>query len=131
MTPEPNDFLHLLSAAEPRGDAPLTLPAPADSGFTCDDEGDDGAPVGPGEGPVGVRTTADRPISSTLQGFLQVAALHDARLHPAERERIVRQLRSVHTVRDAHGYLTQVLARLDAAGLRTDIAAPSPRPDGR
>ncbi|WP_049649846.1 alkaline phosphatase family protein [Kitasatospora sp. MY 5-36] len=126
-----NDFLHLLSAAEPRGDASLTLPAPADSGFTCDDEGDGGAPVGPGEGPVGVRTTADRPISSTLQGFLQVAALHDARLHPAERERIVRQLRSVHTVRDAHGYLTQVLARLDAAGLRTDIAAPSPRPDGR
>ncbi|MFJ2577996.1 alkaline phosphatase family protein [Kitasatospora aureofaciens] len=115
-----NDFNHLLSAAEPRADAPLTLPAPADSGFTCGDEG-----------PVDRQASADRPISPTLQGFVQVAALHDARLHPAERDRIVEQLRSVHTVRDAHTYLSQVTPQLATLGLRTDIAAPSPRPDGR
>ncbi|MGW7446739.1 alkaline phosphatase family protein [Kitasatospora sp. NPDC054795] len=88
-----NDFNHLLSAAEPRGDAPLTLPAPADSGFTCGDEV-----------PVELQAAADRSISFTLQGFVQVAALHDARLHPAEHERIVEQVRSIHTVRDARTY---------------------------
>ncbi|MFJ5926995.1 alkaline phosphatase family protein [Kitasatospora sp. NPDC092948] len=110
-----DDFRHLLSADTPR-DAPLTLPAPHPPELTC---GDDRR-----AGPPAPAAAADRPLTPTLRGFVQVAALHDARLHPAERERIAEQVGRFRTVGEAHAYLARVTSQLRAVGVRTDIAAP-------
>jgi phospholipase C len=99
-----NDFLHLLSAAAPR-DAPLTLPAPADSGFVCDD-------------PRRASKHDDqRPITSTLRAFVELAAIQDCRLRPELREEIVARARTIHTVAEAREYVVDVAARLEAVGL--------------
>ncbi len=114
-----NDFLHLLSAPAPR-EAPRTLPAPADSGFDCDGYGlsartgtrSAGSPRGAGE------ALADlRPVDRTLQAFVQLAAIQDARLRPDLRRRIADRARATETMGQAREYLVEVAARLRAVGL--------------
>jgi phospholipase C len=121
-----NDVTHLLTAATIRDDAPWMLPDPADSGFSC---GDDEPPgVGPGErvtgpGPPSVVTAATPPdagpagrtVTPTLRGFVELAAIHDARLHPAARVRIARRAAAIDTVGAARDYLTEVTEQLRAA----------------
>jgi phospholipase C len=119
-----NDLIHLLSLPA-RGDAPLTLPDPAVSGFTCNGD----QPAEPitkprmamstrGPEPSEIRREADagpaeaRPITATLRGFVEIAAIQDARLHPAERERVRRRIRTIHTLGEAHAYMAEITAQL-------------------
>jgi phospholipase C len=100
-----NDVLHLLSAQQPR-DSPHTLPPPADSGFVCEGSGTAQDP------PVDLR-----PVGPALRGFVQLAAIQEARLEPQARTRIADRARAVTTRRDACEYLVEVAAKLRAAGL--------------
>ena len=100
-----NDVLHLLAAEQPR-DAPYTLPPPADSGFVCE----------------GRRASEDpradlEPVDPALRGFVQLAAIQEARLEPHARSRIADRAQAVTTKREACEYLVEVAAKLQAAGL--------------
>jgi len=100
-----NDVTHLLSADTPR-EAPWTLPDPADSGFVC-------------EGwtrPADVRDDL-RPVNSALRGFIQLAAILDARVRPDRRVGIADRTRAVQTQGEAREYLVEVATRLRAVGL--------------
>jgi phospholipase C len=121
-----NDFIHLLSV--PARDAPLTLPSPADSGFSCDDPPVERAVPGPKTTPAqltgsrqspgadAVATAADtRPITPAMRGFVETAAIMDARLHPDQRERVARELQAIHTLGEARTYVAEVTAQLRAA----------------
>jgi phospholipase C len=100
-----NDFLHLLTAEQPR-DTPATLPSPATSGVVCADPGaapdprDDLAPVDP-----------------ALLGFVELAAIQHARLEPHARSRIADRVQAITTKGEACEYLVEVAAKLEAAGL--------------
>jgi phospholipase C len=122
------DFLHLLSADVMR-DAPLTLPDPADSGFSCGDDqpvdqeartaGAVAAPRTPLHDAYGRAASeaelAVRPVSATLRGFVEVAAMQDFHLHPHERDRVEQQVRAIRTLGDARDYIAGVAAELQAA----------------
>jgi phospholipase C len=100
-----NDFLHLLAAEQPR-DAPYTLPPPADSGVVCE----------------GRRASEDpqpdlEPVDAALRGFVQLAAIQEARLEPQVRTRIADRVQAVTTKGEACEYLVEVAAKLRAAGL--------------
>jgi len=76
-----NDFLHLLSAEEPR-EAPPTLPAPADSGIRC--ESDHQELVRTEE-----EVADDLPeVAAAVRAFVHLAAILDTRLRPEHRLRI-------------------------------------------
>jgi phospholipase C len=100
-----NDFRHLLAAEQPR-DAPYTLPPPADSGFACEDRH---APEDPHDDL--------EPVDQTLRGFVQLAAIQEARLEPPARSRIADRIRTITTKGDAVRFLVEVAAKLRAAGL--------------
>jgi phospholipase C len=105
-----NDLLHLL-LVPPRQDAPVTLPAPAVSGFNCG-SGPLDAPASSTIEPV---AKSIQPITTTLRGFLEVAAIMDLRLHPEERARVTSQLQTIRTLGQASKYLIQVANQLRAA----------------
>lgn len=121
-----NRFSHLLSLAVPRTDASLSLPAVADSGFNCNDDSAN-PPSGP-SGPVGpADSDGSRPIPASLRGFVELAGIIDARLHPTDKVQIARRVREVQTVAAANSYLERVSAqlqahrqRLRAAGISTE-----------
>ncbi|MDH6126344.1 alkaline phosphatase family protein [Kitasatospora sp. GP82] len=128
-----NTFAHLLTADAPR-DAPRTLPDPAVSGFSCGED----AP-GPGGPPLGgppraagdaagaaAAEAADLPLTATLRGFVQTAAIQEARLRPAEREQVGQRAGSLGTVGEAGQYLADVRGQLSGRGLR--IAGPPGAP---
>ena len=113
-----NDFLHLLSADTPRTDAPLTLPPPAVSGFSCDDDSPQ-----PGAQRTAIIPSTDseeaasQPVPVTIRGFLELAAIQDSRLNPDDRESIASRLRTIRTLADALQYFQGVTAQLEAIGL--------------
>jgi len=125
-----NDFRHLLSADTMR-DAPLTLPAPADSGFTCGADQPVERAARPAGAPPPPRTPlhdaygtpadetelAARPVSATLRGFVEIAAMQDVRLHPADREDVIQRVRAIRTLGDARTYIDGVATQLRAVGL--------------
>ncbi len=132
-----SDFLHLLSADVMR-DAPLTLPDPADSGFSCGDDqpvGQEARTAAAAGTPQAVRTPlhdaygraaseaelAVRPVSATLRGFVEVAAMQDFHLHPRERDRVEQQVRAIRTLGDARAYIADVAAQLQAASLNGNV----------
>jgi phospholipase C len=100
-----NDFRHLLAAEQPR-DAPYTLPPPADSGFDCEDWR---VPEDPHDDL--------EPVDPALRGFVQLAAIQQARLEPPARSRIANRMQAITTKGDAVRYLVEVAAKLRAAGL--------------
>jgi len=117
-----NDFRHLLSLGAPRTDAPLTLPDAADSGFFCDD--DPAPPPTRGlqqqmlerrrlHGPV-TPESLQAPVTSTMRGFVQLAAIHDVRLNPENREAIKQRVRGIGNTGQARAYLDDVGMRLSA-----------------
>jgi phospholipase C len=97
---------HLFSLATPRTDAPPTLPDPAHSGISCEDE--------PVESIAARQLAANpnqaaAPSDPSMQGFLHVALLRD--LHatpPAEREQRTATYLNIRTRRDAKQYLMEV-----------------------
>jgi phospholipase C len=112
-----NDFGHLMSAATPRTDAPWTLPDAADSGFFCDDDPPPPPPTRPGSqrqplhGPVS-QDALNAPITSTMRGFVQLAAIHDLRMNPEGRTEIERRVRALENTGQARVYLDDVATRL-------------------
>jgi phospholipase C len=134
------EFGHLLSLSTPRTDAPWTLPDSADSGFVCDDDPPSSGRSSSQQSLHGDIAQADplRPISETMRGFVQLAAIHDLRLNPNDRTTILDRLRSVETVGQARVYMDDVATRLRARliTLRAqELASPKrtptkrPRPD--
>src|SRR5204862_7170179 len=117
------------SAETPRA-APRTLPAPAHSGYVCED---DARPAHIGgraaRTPDAVDDTPDdlRPVSAALRGFVQLAGIQDARVQPDQRGRIADRTRAIATVGQAWAYLVEVADRLRAIGLGggTGPAAPA------
>lgn len=105
---------HLLSLEAPRTDAPLTLPQPAQSGLSCDNE--------PVES-IAARQLAANPAKAaappdpSIQGFLHVAFLRD--LHttpPAEREQKTANFLSIHTHGEAKHYMMDVHQKVTTPG---------------
>ncbi|MGZ4724083.1 MAG: alkaline phosphatase family protein [Ilumatobacteraceae bacterium] len=108
-----NEFSHLMSLATARADAPLTLPEPADSGFRCDDD-PTGTPIGPGspgEAHDAIDAT-ERPVTSTVRGFLHVAAIMDARMNPHDKAEIVERVANIDNLAEANNYMNSVAAHL-------------------
>ncbi len=109
-----NDFRKLFSAKAPRTDAPLTLPDPADSGYTCQD----GTlvytnPDGAGEMVSRSREERDTDaVTPTVRGFIQNAAILDARLHPDDWEGVRQRAASIRTLGDARLYMSDVSAQV-------------------
>jgi phospholipase C len=100
-----NDFLHLLSAEKPR-DTSRTLPPPADSGFDCDAR----------------RATEEaqnslKPVTPAVRGFVELAAIHEARLEPHARPRNLARAEAVTTMGAAREYLLEVALKLRGAGI--------------
>jgi phospholipase C len=100
-----NDFLHLLAAQEPR-DAPHTLPPPADSGVDCEERRASEDPQADLE-----------PVDAALRGFVQLAAIQEARLEPPLRTRVADRVQAITTKGEACEYLVEVAAKLRAAGV--------------
>jgi phospholipase C len=99
-----NDFLHLLSARQPR-ETPRTLPDPAESGFEC---GSGRLAHDPSDGL--------EPVSAALRGFVQLAAIHEARLEPQAKFEIADRAQAITTKAEASVYLVEVAAKMRAAG---------------
>ncbi len=100
-----NDFLHLLSAERPRP-APRTLPSPADSGFEC----------GAGRFAEDPQENLE-PVDAALRGFVELAAIQEARLERDNRFHIAERAQAITTKGAASAYLVEVAAKLRAAGL--------------
>lgn len=107
-----NTLNHLLSLATPRTDAPLTLPAPAQSGMAGEHE--------PEEHLVEKQLAAHpvkaaAPPDPVVQGFLHVAHLRDRQTSPSpEKElRTARYLEATNTRAEAKRYLTEVRQRVE------------------
>jgi phospholipase C len=104
------DFIHLLSLESPRPDAPTSLPEPADSGFSCEDDTENGGSVG--RVAQDLQTTS-KPIEPTLGAFLQVALMRDYHTRPAPGRGVA--LRRFRQIRDRQGalrYMQEVDARM-------------------
>jgi len=106
----------------PRTDAPFTLPDAADSGFFCDDDPTPPPTRGvqqqilerrPLRGPA-TPESLQAPVTSTMRGFVQLAAIHDARMNPENREAIKQRVRSIVNTGQARAYLDDVAVRLSA-----------------
>ncbi|MGH7484612.1 MAG: hypothetical protein ACREMY_03275, partial [bacterium] len=133
-----NDFRHLLSLDTPRTDAPLTLPDAAESGFFCDD--DPPPPTRDVQQPLLERRrlhgpvtpeSLQAPVTSTMRGFVQLAAIHDARMNPESREAIKQRVRSIDNTGEARAYLDDVAVRLSAHLTVTRAALPRTNRTGR
>lgn len=107
-------FSHLLSLTTARTDAPWTLPDAASSGFSCGDDANN-PPSGP-SGPLNepVKPDGSRPLSPSLRGFVELAGIIDARLHPNNKVDIASRIQKLSTVADAHTYMTRVHTQLQA-----------------
>jgi phospholipase C len=110
------NFSSLLSLANPRTDAPIALDAAADSGWSCGEAPVPSAAANPPPaGSAGAQSEdTTKPITATLRGFVELAAIADARLHPAEKKRIRMRLMTLRTVGDAREYLAEIAPQLRA-----------------
>ncbi|MDH6139189.1 MULTISPECIES: alkaline phosphatase family protein [Kitasatospora] len=109
-----NTFAHLLSARAPRP-APRTLPDPAESGFRLDDSGPGDDRLAAAADPA----VAERPLTATMRGFVETAAILHARLHPDQHEQVRQRIGAITTVGEAARYLVEVRGRLNERGVRT------------
>lgn len=106
-----NTFTHLFSLAQPRTDAPLTLPDPAPSGIPCGDEPEES---------IAARQMADNPAKAaappdaSLQGFVHVAFLRDTHTSPLpEKEQKAARVTNITTTADARQYLAEVKQKVE------------------
>ncbi|NWJ42343.1 MAG: hypothetical protein HXX12_15390 [Geothrix sp.] len=121
------EFSHLLSLPAPRSDAPWTLPEAAKSGFNCADDASN-PPSGP-TGPLAEPVNPDEshPIGPSLRGFVELAGIIDARLHPTDKAQIARRVQELTTQADAHTYLTRVHTQLQTHHQRIRATGISPK----
>ncbi|MCC9307132.1 hypothetical protein LN042_08465 [Kitasatospora sp. RB6PN24] len=109
-----NHFAHLLSARTPRT-APLTLPDPADPGPREVHGRTDGDRLVATADPA----VAARPLTASVRGSLQTAAILHARLDPEQHEQVRQRVAAIGTVGEAARYLVEVRARLREHGVPT------------
>jgi phospholipase C len=96
-----NNLTALVSLAQPRSDAPTTLPNPAESGVRSAPA----APPPPHDAPI---------VRGNLAGFLHLALRTELALaHPLQHAEILGHFRDVRTVGDARGYLHNVHQQMD------------------
>ena len=110
-----NNLTALVSLSSPRGDAPATLPQPAQSGFGM-------LPTfaGPETAAMAAPAPPARPADSindgNLPGVIHAALRKDLAISPPEqRSKILAQVGSLKTRADAHRYLEQVRQKARAA----------------
>lgn len=106
-----NTFYHLFSLPQPRTDAPLTLPEPAQSGIPCGDEPEERIAA---QQLAAHPAKAVAPPDPALQGFLHVAYLRDRQASPApEKEQRTRHFRTINTRAAAKRYLAEVRQKVE------------------
>jgi phospholipase C len=120
-----NDLSHLFSLAQPRADAPMTLPPVAQSGIAAaplqalDTIPDSAFQSFPG---------ASARITSTQVGFLHAALKHDLQLSPKkDRKAILDRVGKIRTIGDAKLYMRDVQKRLNAKPAKRAKPAGKPR----
>lgn len=102
---------HLLSLSTPRTDAPTTLPDPAVSGFSCEDDKREMARKAAGG--LTAAEGDDRSIEPVLQAFLHVAFLRDYHhANPLARPAILRRYVAIENRAEAVNYIQEVAARV-------------------
>jgi phospholipase C len=101
----------LLTLAQPRNDAPTSLPNAADSGITeCDDP-----PLQPSASALSDSPTLRQPPDSSMRGFLHIALLRDLFMSdPGQKDAIVARFRKLETRAQGFVYLEDVRRRYDA-----------------
>ncbi|MHB1225787.1 MAG: hypothetical protein ACYC2G_17290 [Gemmatimonadaceae bacterium] len=125
-----NSLLPLLSLAAARTDTPTSLPAPATSGFFCNDgilglpapggsinfpSRTVSTPMGMGAGNKGESGERERPISPSLRSLLPLAARRlCAVVRPGERRRIRRRVLGIRTQSQAQRFLSEARSYLKA-----------------
>lgn len=99
-----NDVTALLTLAEPRTDAPMTLPTPAQFGNVSGAMSATQPPL------------PDSPVLASQQGFVLLAAKHDAELSPPGSEPLIQaRVASIQTVGQAGQYIAEVHQRSQLA----------------
>ena len=107
---------HLFSLTTPRQDAPTTLPAPANSGISCDDN--NGASTA-NRSLVMDAASATEPVPSSLQGFLHVAFLRDLQATPQEEHaNLTARFSNIKTQLDARLYMNEVRQKLEPSNAK-------------
>ena len=119
-----NNLTTLLTLAEPRGDAPLQLPAPADSGVS-EWPFDFAVSAAPGvTAPVPVARPNDSVNEGNTAGILQAALRSDLALSPASaRSRVLARFSAIRTRAQAMRYVAEIREKVAAARSSTNAAA--------
>jgi phospholipase C len=109
-----NPLNNLLSLATPRTDASVSLPDAADSGFSCDDDGEMARPVGKAQSDnVEGQTADDEPMSLVQRAFLHIAFLRDYhRTSLLGKKAVIRRFLKIKTRAQAHQYMESVRRRM-------------------
>jgi len=113
-----NSLLPLLSLPSPRGDAPGTLPDPADSGvtgcpaFTCGGGGLFGAAEEAEPEPPPVARPEDSVNDGNVAGMLQAAVRADLAMAPDQRDKILARVSAIKTRAEARRYVDEVRQKL-------------------
>jgi len=102
---------HLFSLTTARTDALSTLPEPANSGVSCEDETEED---------IAARQMVENPAKAaappdpSMQGFMHVALLRDMQASPpTDRAQQVANYMNINTHQDAKQYLAQVRQKVD------------------
>ena len=107
---------HLFSLTTPRQDAPTTLPAPANSGISCDNN--NGASTA-NRSLVMDTVSATEPVPSSLQGFLHVAFLRDLQATPQEEHaNLTARFSNIKTQLDARLYMNEVRQKVEPSNAK-------------
>ncbi len=107
-----NTFKHLFSLVTPGVDAPTTLPEPADSGISCDDEEE---PDAADRALAEHVADASAPVDPSTHGFVHVAFLRDLHLSsPEEKDHVAAKYMSINTKLEAKQYMEEVRQKIKA-----------------
>jgi len=110
-----NNFGHLFSLSTPRTDAPTSLPDPADSGFTCDDDpsATQRSTASSSSDLTAATDVAQEPISTLQRAFLHIAFLrHYHRTSLLGKPAVVRRFLNIKTRVQAKQYMEEVRYRV-------------------
>lgn len=110
-----NNFGHLFSLSTPRTDAPPSLPDPADSGFTCDDDpsATQRSTASSSSDLTAATDVAQEPISTLQRAFLHIAFLrHYHRTSLLGKPAVVRRFLNIKTRVQAKQYMEEVRYRV-------------------
>jgi phospholipase C len=126
-----NTLNHLFSLNTPRTDAPSSLPEPANSGFSCEDDtssakGSSSSGL-TGESGAGVanRTAADDSITPVQRAFLHIAFLRDYhRTSFLGKPAVIRRFLKIKTATQALEYMESVRRRMPTVRVRSTERKP-------